>query len=57
MLRIFNHREIVGTVKCYFSSRERVVAIVKKLKKLYRLKIVQSYALKTSDDDEVIGRF
>lgn len=45
------HREIAGNMEAFFSISERAAAVVIKLNKAYRLKIVQAYAPITTYED------
>lgn len=50
-VRFLIHREIAGNGEEFFSINKKVAAIVIKLNKQYRLKILQVYAPTTSYDE------
>ena len=51
------HKEIAGNVEEFYSVSERVAAVVVKLNRRYKLKVVQAYAPTASYDDEAVDSF
>uniref|UniRef100_A0A6G5ABF2 Putative endonuclease-reverse transcriptase n=1 Tax=Rhipicephalus microplus TaxID=6941 RepID=A0A6G5ABF2_RHIMP len=51
------HRNIAGNIEEYYSINERVVGIVIKLNKRYKMKVVQAYAPTSSHDDASVESF
>lgn len=51
------HRDIAGNVEEFFTVNKIVRAVVIKLNKLYKLKVVQAYATTARYDDEAVDSF
>lgn len=51
------HKDIAGNVEEFYSVSERVTAVVVKLNRRYKLKVVQVYAPTASYDDEAVDSF